>query len=79
VSYSRAHYRRLSNGDKDTPETIAERVRIRAAAQQAVAERESRWPNLAAENAAEAIAWQEARIRELSAPPPAGGEKEAGR
>ncbi len=51
---------------KDTPEAIAERKRHSAACGRAVKEREQRFPVLTPENAAEAIAWQEARIRELT-------------
>ncbi len=65
MHYSRRHYDRLRNGPPDTSDTIAERIRYRAVAEQAVREREERYPILTAENAADAMKWQEARIREL--------------
>lgn len=49
----------------DPPGAAAERIRHRAIAEQAVREREAKWPILTAENAGEAIAWQTARIIEL--------------
>jgi hypothetical protein len=57
--------RSLQRVAQDTPEQVAERRRYHAAAEQAVHERAQRFPILTAENAAEAIAWQEARIKEL--------------
>lgn len=48
----------------DAEHTIA----ARAAGEQAVREREAKFPTLTAENAGEAMAWQEARLRELMAP-----------
>lgn len=63
--YSQRHFNRFR--DTDTPETIAERGRYRTAAEQAVREREARYPVLTPENAREAIAWQEMRIKELVA------------
>lgn len=63
--YSKRHFDRISNGRPDTAETIAERLRHREACAQAVREREQRFAVLTAENVAEAIAWQEARIAEL--------------
>jgi hypothetical protein len=51
----------------DPPGAEAERIRQRAAAKQAIAEREARWPLLTAENAQEAIGWQDARVAELMA------------
>ncbi len=64
MSYSRRHYERVSP-PPEPPEAAAERLRHRAAAEQAMREREARWPTLTAENAQEAIAWQTARIAEL--------------
>lgn len=49
----------------ETPETVAERIRYREIAEQAVREREERWPVLTPENMAEAVRWQTERIREL--------------
>jgi len=63
--YSRRHFELLRNGPPDTAETIAERLRQRAAAEQAMRERDERWPELTAENAGEALVWQRAREREL--------------
>lgn len=55
----------------DTAEAVAERIRHRVLCDQAVREREARFPTLTALNAGEAIAWQDARIRELTAAEPA--------
>lgn len=63
--YSRRHYARVSPPE-DTAEQVAERIRHRAACEQALREREERFPVLTAENAREAIAWQDARIAELT-------------
>ena len=49
----------------ETPARAEERKRHRAACEQALREREARFPVLTAENADEAIRWQEQRIREL--------------
>ncbi len=49
----------------DAPSAAAERVAYRAAGEQANCEMMARFAPLTAANAAEAIAWQEARIREL--------------
>jgi len=64
--FSRRHYRLLSNGGLDTAEQIADRLRYSAAAERAIRDREELFPVLTADNAAEAIAWQERRIRELT-------------
>ena len=53
--------------DMDTPERVAERARHRKACERAVREREEKFPSLTAENAAEAMRWQEKRIAELTA------------
>lgn len=66
--YSQAHYQRLSNGGPDTPAQIAERVAHRAACERAHREMLARYAPLTPSNAAEAVRWQEARIRELTAP-----------
>jgi hypothetical protein len=59
--YSRAHYRRVSP-PADTPAEIADRaIRVRAG-QLGVQDRQQRYPVLTAENADEAMAYQEARI-----------------
>lgn len=50
----------------NTPEAIAERIRCRGIREQVDRERESRFPVLTSENAKEAIAWQESRIKELT-------------
>lgn len=57
--------------DKARPDTAADvsyRIAARAAGEQAVRERAERFPQLTAENAGEALAWQESRLRELMAP-----------
>lgn len=51
----------------NSPERVAERVARRAAGERAHAEMLARFSPLTAENIAEAIAWQEARMRELTA------------
>lgn len=51
----------------DTATDIAERTAYRAAAEQANAERKTRWPQLTAENFDDAEAWQKARLAELTA------------
>lgn len=61
--YSRCHYQRLSNGAPDTPETIAERVAYRKAAELAHADALAKFQTITPENAAAAIAYQEERIR----------------
>ncbi len=64
--YSRRHYREVGGFyAKDTPEATEERKRHREACEQAVREREAKFPVLTPDNVAEAIAWQEARIQEL--------------
>lgn len=65
MSYSKRHFERLSNGPPDTATTIAYRLADRKAREQAHAEMSARWPTLTAENAREAIAWMETRIRKL--------------
>lgn len=50
----------------DAPGAAEERIRYRAAAEQAVAETLARFNGITPENALEAIAWQEERIRELT-------------
>jgi hypothetical protein len=62
--YSRRYYQ-LVSPPADTADQIAWRIRRRAAGEQACREREAKFPVLTQENAAEAIAWQEARIQEL--------------
>lgn len=49
----------------ETPERVAERIRYRVIAAQAVQETTERFGPMTPENAREAIAWQSARIREL--------------
>lgn len=63
--YSAAHYRRLANGGPDTPEQVQERIRYRAASEQAIAETREKFSPMTSENALEAIEWQAARIKEL--------------
>jgi hypothetical protein len=63
--FSRRHYRQVSP-PSDTPEQVAERIRLRAISEQAVREREELWPELTAENVAEALAWQTQRIHDLT-------------
>jgi hypothetical protein len=62
--------RKLQRVAQDTPEQIAERLRYRAAAEQVAREREERFPLLTAENVAEVLAWQEARIKDLTSNTP---------
>lgn len=50
----------------NSPERVAERVAYRAASEQAHAEMLARFAPLTAENLRESIAWQQARIRELT-------------
>jgi hypothetical protein len=54
----------LMRGHRDTAGDIAERVTARAAGEQAIREREERYPVLTTENAREAMAFQERRIAE---------------
>ena len=63
--YSKRHYTRLSNGAPDTAESAAERIHAKAAGEQANAEMMVKFSPLTTANAREAIAWQEARIKEL--------------
>lgn len=48
-----------------TPEQIAERIAYRKAAEQAIRERQERFPVLTGENFDEAAEWQERRIQQL--------------
>jgi hypothetical protein len=50
AGYSRAHYRRLSNGGPDTPEAIAERIAHREAAPLALADAEAQLGPVTPEN-----------------------------
>lgn len=63
--YSKRHYDRISNGGPDTPAQVAERIRRRAAGEQAHREMLARFSPLTPQNAVEAFAWQDARIQEL--------------
>lgn len=63
--YSKVHFDRIANGGHDTPERIAERIRRRAAGEQANREMMERFSPMTAENCKEALDWQEARIQEL--------------
>jgi len=63
--YSARHYQAVGGG-ADTPEAVRERTRHRAICEQAHRECMERYPVLTAQNAGEAIAWQEARIAELT-------------
>lgn len=47
----------------DTPEAVAERIRFRAAGEAAIRDREAKYPRLTADNALEAIEYQESRVR----------------
>jgi hypothetical protein len=62
--YSKRHYR-LVSPPADTAERQAERAKHRAAIEQAHAEMRAKYPILTAENAGEAIAFQEMRFKEL--------------
>lgn len=62
--YSSAHYRRVCP-PPDKPGEVEERIRYRAASEQAVREREAAYPAMTVENAREAMEFQERRIREL--------------
>lgn len=64
--YSKRHYDRL-HSKRDTPEAIQERIKARLVGEQANREMMERFAPLTPENAGKAIAWQEARIRELTA------------
>lgn len=55
----------LMHGSKDTHEAVVERLRRRAAGEQANREMMQRFGPLTPENAQEAIAWQDNRIMEL--------------
>ena len=68
MALSRRHYR-LASPPPDTPEQIAERIRARAAMNQADAEMKERFGILTFENAQAAMDWREARFRELIAHP----------
>lgn len=63
--YSKRHYDRLSNGGPDAPDRVDERVRRRAAGEQAHREMLERFSPLTPQNAVEAFAWQDARSQEL--------------
>lgn len=63
--YSKRHYDRLNNGGADAPGAADERRRRRAAGEQANREMVARFSPLAPSKICEALAWQEARIREL--------------
>lgn len=63
--FSRKHYQ-LVCPPPDAPGAVDERIRRRAAGEQANAEMMARFAPLTPDNAAEAIAWQDARIRELT-------------
>jgi hypothetical protein len=62
--YSRQHYK-LVCSKENTKEQAAELERRRKVGAQAIADRIAKFPVLTAENAAEAIAFQERRIKEL--------------
>jgi hypothetical protein len=62
VSYSREHYARV-NPAPDTPATIAARRARFEASKLALIDRVERYPTLTADNADEAITYQEARYR----------------
>lgn len=53
----------LAQQRRDTPADIAWRVKSREAAEAAVAERQAKYPTLTADNAAEALRYQDERIR----------------
>jgi hypothetical protein len=65
VRFSTRHYQRLSNGGPDTPQQVAERVKRRAAGEQAHREMLARFSPLTEANVGEALRWQEERIKEL--------------
>ena len=50
---------------RETPERVAERIAYRQAADEAIAERERRYPVLTAENALEAIEFQAQEIQRI--------------
>lgn len=62
--YSKRHYERL-HPTKDTPGAIQERIRARLTGEQANREMMEKFAPLTPENAGKAIAWQDARIKEL--------------
>jgi hypothetical protein len=71
----------LFNQRPDAPGAAAARVRARELGQQVLREVEAKFGAITAENAAEVLAWQAARLRELEgvAPAPTTQEKETGR
>lgn len=64
--YSKRHYRLVSPPD-DTPAEIAERNRHQDALRRARDETAAKFPQITAANVDEALAFQDARIRELTA------------
>ncbi len=59
---NRARRARIENRP-DTAEEIAERISSRQACERAVTDREARYPTITAENAAEALYYQEERTK----------------
>jgi hypothetical protein len=60
------HRQRLEALD-NTPAAIADRIRRNGLLEQVRAEMLTRYPQITPENADEAVAWQDARMRELGA------------
>ncbi len=61
--YSRRHYDRLSNGGPDAPGAAEERIRLRRVGERAHADMLARFGSITPENARDALAFQEERIR----------------
>ena len=64
--YSRAHYRRLADVNPSDDGRGPERVARRLAGERAHQEALARFGGITAANAMEFLAWQDARIKELS-------------
>ena len=76
MAFSQKHYR-LVSPPSDTTAQVQDRAQWKEAAAKGIADRERAYPILTAENGAEAIKFQEARIRyhyqnPANCPPPPG-------
>lgn len=61
--YGRALHQQARDDAAETPERVAERIRTRQACDLGLKDREAKFPMLTKDNAAEAIRYQEERIR----------------
>ena len=68
ISMPSKFHRSIGRPRPVTQADIDHRVAARAAGEQVVRERGAKFPTLTADNAGEAMAWQEERLRELMAP-----------